>query len=104
MPHTTVQEVLNALQDVDFPADKDDLIQAAQKAGASKEVVKALQAIPSRNYANRDEVTRSVRVDPYRIPTPAQLAEQLRRRGKPTLAQQASQSSDQEELQKGLER
>jgi Protein of unknown function (DUF2795) len=62
--HTTVKEVLAALGEVDFPAGKDDLLAAARAAGASEEVQKALRGIPPEEYANRDEVARSVRVDP----------------------------------------
>lgn len=43
MAHVTVDEVLHVLRDVDFPATKDELIQAAQAAGASDEVVRALR-------------------------------------------------------------
>ena len=64
MAHTTVREVLDALAQVDFPAGKDDLLSAAEAAGASGEVLKALRGIPPEEYANRDEVARSVRVDP----------------------------------------
>ncbi|MET7766730.1 DUF2795 domain-containing protein [Streptomyces sp. NPDC005336] len=85
MAHTTVQEVLDALRDVDFPAGKDELVSAAKKAGASEEVVKALRGIPPEEYANREEVARSVRVDPdsdlgY---SPGQRGEQARRGGRP---------------------
>jgi len=62
--HTTVKDVLAALGEVDFPAGKDDLLAAARAAGASEEVQKALRGIPPEEYANRDEVARSVRVDP----------------------------------------
>jgi hypothetical protein len=62
--HTTIKEVLAALGEVDFPAGKDDLLAAAQAAGASDEVQKALRGIPPDEYANRDEVARSVRLDP----------------------------------------
>src|SRR3954469_23249798 len=62
--HTTIKEVLAALGEVDFPAGKDDLLAAAQAAGASEEVQKALRGIPPDEYANRDEVARSVRLDP----------------------------------------
>ncbi|MFI5976112.1 DUF2795 domain-containing protein [Streptomyces sp. NPDC051452] len=48
MSSTSVRDVLEALQDVDFPASKDEL-------------VKALRAIPLDEYGNRDEVARSVR-------------------------------------------
>src|SRR3954454_15254761 len=62
--HTTIKEVLAALGEDDFPAGKDDLLAAAQAAGASDEVQKALRGIPPDEYVNRDEVPRSVRLDP----------------------------------------
>jgi hypothetical protein len=87
--HTTVREVLEALREVDFPAGKDDLLAAARAAGASGEVLKALRGIPPEEYANRDEVARSLRVDPdsdlgY---SPAQKAEQARVGGRPGLSE-----------------
>lgn len=57
-------EVAGALRDADFPAGKDELIQAAQQAGASEQVIAALRAIPPVDYRNRDEVIRSVPTDP----------------------------------------
>ncbi|MER7666638.1 DUF2795 domain-containing protein [Streptomyces sp. NPDC096193] len=63
MSSTSVRDVLDALQDVDFSADEEELVQAAENAGAPEEVVKALRAIPPGEYGNRDEVARSVRVD-----------------------------------------
>lgn len=60
----TAQEVLAHLNDVDYPADKDALVSAAERAGGSEEVVRALRAIPPVDYRNRDEVVRSLRLDP----------------------------------------
>ncbi|UNT00166.1 DUF2795 domain-containing protein [Streptomyces tubbatahanensis] len=82
--HTTVDEVLAALGDVDFPADKDELMRAAADSGASGEVRVALRGIPPEEYANRDEVARSVRVDPDSDLdlSPAQRAEQARQGGR----------------------
>ena len=87
--HTTVHEVLQALEQVDFPAGKDDLLGAAQEAGASPEVLKALRGVPQDEYANRDEVARSVRLDPdYDVQTSAsQKAEQQRQGGRPGQSQ-----------------
>lgn len=70
----------DALADVDFPADKDELIRAAQAAGASDSLLKALRAIPPVEYANRSEVERSVPADPAAGAglSPAQRAEQAR--------------------------
>ncbi|MFI8192027.1 DUF2795 domain-containing protein [Streptomyces sp. NPDC085946] len=89
MAHTTVDEVLGALKDVDFPADKDQLLEAARSAGASDEVMSALRGVPPETYTNREDIVRSVRTDPdsdlgY---TEAQRGEQARRGGKPGLSQ-----------------
>lgn len=87
--HTTVEEVLAALDQVDFPADKDELMRAASQAGASGEVGVALRGIPPETYANREEVARSVRVDPDSDldRTPGQRAEQARQGGRPGQSQ-----------------
>ncbi|MFI6035788.1 DUF2795 domain-containing protein [Streptomyces sp. NPDC051315] len=65
------------------------MIDAAQRAGASGEVVAALRGIPPEEYANRDEVARSVRVDPASDLglSPAQRAEQARAGGRPGQSQ-----------------
>jgi hypothetical protein len=103
--HTTVQEVLHALDQVDFPAGKDDLLAAAQDAGASPEVLKALRGVPPDEYANRDEVARSVRLDPdYDVQTSAsQKAEQQRQGGRQGQSQhlrEVPQTPIEEELAK----
>jgi hypothetical protein len=63
MAHVTVDEVLHFVRDADFPATKDELIRAAQAAGASDEVLRALRALPPVEYRNRTEVGRSVPAD-----------------------------------------
>jgi hypothetical protein len=63
MVHVTVDDVLHALRDVDFPATKEQLIEAAQAARAPEEVLRALRAIPPVEYRNRAEVGRSVPAD-----------------------------------------
>ena len=60
----TADEVLSHLTDVDYPADKDTLTAAAERAGASEAVLRAIRAIPPVDYRNRDEVVRSLRLDP----------------------------------------
>src|SRR4051794_20808268 len=61
---TTPEQVRQYLGDVDFPADKDTLVAAAERAGAPEEVVKAIRAIPPVDYGSKAEVVRSVPVDP----------------------------------------
>ena len=89
MAHTDVQQILGALKDVDFPADKDELLRAARTARASEETLATLRGIPPDRYGNREEVARSVRVDPDSDlgHSAAQRAEQARRGGKPGLSQ-----------------
>jgi hypothetical protein len=75
-------QLRQALRDVDFPAGKDELIRAAQAACAPGEVIRALRAIPPEEYANREEVARSVPQDPAEELqlSPAQRAAQARER------------------------
>jgi hypothetical protein len=89
MAHANLDEVLSALRNVDFPATKDELLRAAQASGASSEVLRALRAIPPEEYASREEVTRSVPVDPVsdRGLSSGQRGQQARLRGKPGLSQ-----------------
>jgi hypothetical protein len=90
MAHTTnARDVMAALDAVDFPAGKDQLIDAARQAGASEEVITALRGIPPDQYDNREQVGRSVRVDPASDVglSPAQRAEQARKGGRPGQSQ-----------------
>lgn len=84
MAHTDVEEVLRAIQDVDYPAGKESLLQEARRTGASPETLAALRGLAPENYANREEVARSIRVDPASDLdlSPAQRAEQARRGGR----------------------
>jgi hypothetical protein len=51
-----IKEALNAL---DFPAGKDDIVRHAESAGAGEDVLKALRTLPLADYRNMDEVLRS---------------------------------------------
>lgn len=104
--NTSAREVVDALKDVDFPAGKDELVDAAREAGASQDAVAALRGIPPENYANREEVARSVRVDPASDlgASPAQRARQARAGGKPGQSQHlrdVPKPPVQEELDRG---
>jgi hypothetical protein len=84
----TADEVLRYLGEVDYPADKDTLVTAAERAGASPEVVRALRAIPpSVDYRNDDEVVRSLRLDPAPSRDPGTAAQQARYDSKPGIAE-----------------
>jgi hypothetical protein len=62
----STDQLRQALRDVDFPVGKDELIRAAQASGAPGEVIRALRAIPPEEYANREEVARSVGLSMWR--------------------------------------
>ncbi|MFI6851580.1 DUF2795 domain-containing protein [Streptomyces sp. NPDC050416] len=89
MAHPTLDDVLGALRNVDFPADKNELLEAARSAGASGEVLSALRGIPPETYNNREDIARSVRTDPDTDlgHSPAQRGEQARQGGKPGMSQ-----------------
>nr|WP_241267298.1 DUF2795 domain-containing protein [Streptomyces scabichelini] len=80
---------MHALKGATFPADKDELLRAARVAGASDEVLTALRGVPPEEYTNKEDVARSVRVDPDSDLnlSASQRAEQARQGGKPGQAQ-----------------
>lgn len=80
----TTDEVLGHLDDVTYPATKDDLLAAARTAGGGEDVLKALRAVPPEEYANRAEVARSL---PTQEPEDARTAaEQARGQARSHLA------------------
>jgi hypothetical protein len=70
----TADEVLRHLGEVDYPADKDEMLAAAERHGASPEVLKAIRAVPPVEYRNADELVRSLRLDPAPHAEPGQQA------------------------------
>ncbi len=50
----------DVLREVQWPANKDDLVEAARTAGASNEVLAILDGMPEQDYANVDSVTRLI--------------------------------------------
>ena len=52
--------VRDALNTVDFPASKDDLVSAAETSG-DDEAARAVRGLPLATYENHDEVLRSIR-------------------------------------------
>ena len=76
----TPEQVVRYLVDVDYPAGKEELVAAAERAGAPEAVVRSLRAIPPVDYRNRAEVMRSVPVDPGAGRSASRAAEQARTR------------------------
>ncbi|TQN33225.1 uncharacterized protein DUF2795 [Haloactinospora alba] len=59
---TTTRRLKAALDDVDYPADKDQLVRTARDNGADEDTVRALEAMPPTDYGDFDEVTASVQM------------------------------------------
>ena|SRR5437588_6336886 len=54
------KEVADALVDLDFPASKDAVLEAATHRGASDAVIRLLRAIPPVDYESRNTVIASI--------------------------------------------
>lgn len=59
---TTRSELRKCLNDVDFPANKQDLLDAADRNGCADDTVRALRAIPPETYTNVAQVASSVTI------------------------------------------
>ncbi len=55
----TPEGILRYLQDVSFPAKKDDVVHAARRNGAPNDVVAALSAIPGPEFQSAEELIAS---------------------------------------------
>ena len=71
--------------DVDFPAEKTDLVRSADQAGADDDTVRALKAVPPVTYSSFNELLRAVPLQQDR--SPADEAAQRRMHKKPGLSQ-----------------
>ncbi len=60
MADVTLDEVFEPLNDLGYPASKEDVVRHAESRGASEEVLRALRARPLGDYASRAELARSV--------------------------------------------
>ena len=85
---TTPSRLRHCLNDVDYPADKDALLDAAARNGCDDETSRALRAIPPEIYANPSEVMASVTLGDDGL-SDAEKAEAHRVHTKPGLAQSA---------------
>jgi len=59
---TTPGQLSQCLGDVVFPANKEDLLSAANRNGCNDETVQALRAIPSETFTSVAQVTASVSI------------------------------------------
>jgi hypothetical protein len=53
-------DVQRHLAGVDYPADRDALVQAAKDNGADDQLVQKLEQIPERTYSGPDKVTEAL--------------------------------------------
>ncbi|RRO15662.1 DUF2795 domain-containing protein [Saccharopolyspora rhizosphaerae] len=53
-----------ALQGLDFPADRDQIIDFATDRGADAETLAALRSLPATQFANKDDVVQAVPQEP----------------------------------------
>ncbi|MDQ4096395.1 MAG: DUF2795 domain-containing protein [Actinomycetota bacterium] len=83
----SADDVRSVLEDVDYPASKEALLDAAFRAGAGSDVLKALRALPVEDYGNVDEVVRSVDTAEATGQSPADKAVRARERAHPELAE-----------------
>lgn len=67
-------DVLRYLGALDYPAGKDDILREAERAGAPREVLRALAALPPVDYRDGAQVARSAGTDAAPEETPASLA------------------------------
>ena len=87
MGHATAPEVLQALRALDYPASKEAVVACAEASGAPENVVRAVRALPLADYANKDEIARSLDLDPAPRRTASDRADAARDRDKPGLAE-----------------
>ncbi|OBH85750.1 DUF2795 domain-containing protein [Mycobacterium scrofulaceum] len=59
---TTPSQLRQCLSDVDFPASKQDLLDAADRNGCDHDTVRALRGIPPETYNNAGQVAASVTI------------------------------------------
>lgn len=53
-------ELQKSLKGVDYPASKDDVVKAAEKNGADKEVMDALQSLKDQTFEKPTDVTKAL--------------------------------------------
>ncbi|WP_055403232.1 MULTISPECIES: DUF2795 domain-containing protein [unclassified Mycobacterium] len=59
---TTRSQLRQCLNDVDFPADKQDLLDAAGRNGCDDDTIRTLRGIPPETYNNAAQVAASVTI------------------------------------------
>lgn len=86
---TTPSQLRQCLSDVDFPANKQDLLDAADRNGCDLDTIRALRGIPPETYNNAGQVAASVTIADDRDVQDGGAAATRRIHTKPGLAQSA---------------
>lgn len=60
MADVNPKEVEKHLKGVDYPAQKEDLVNRAKKEGASKEIIDTLQRMPAQTFNKPTDVARAI--------------------------------------------
>ena len=60
MARLQVQEITKVLKGIDFPAEKDDLVEQARDNGADPEIVELLQEMPEEEFDSMADVMGAV--------------------------------------------
>ena len=60
MGDVTLDDVFGPLNDLDYPAAKEDIVRHAEQRGAPDDVLKVVRALPLGDYASRAELARSL--------------------------------------------
>ncbi|OBG49323.1 MULTISPECIES: DUF2795 domain-containing protein [unclassified Mycobacterium] len=86
---TTQSQLRQCLSDVDFPANKQDLLAAAGRNGCDDNTIRALRGIPPETYNNATQVAASVTIADDRDTQDGDKAAARRTHTKPGLAEGA---------------
>lgn len=86
---TTSSQLRLCLSDVDFPANKQDLLDAAGRNGCDDQTLRALRGIPPETYATVAQVAASVTIADERDVQGSDMAAARRSHTKPGLAESA---------------
>jgi len=93
MSEVSSKEVRDALVDIDFPAGKDAVLEAARRQGASDAVMRLLRGIPPVDYESRDTVIASIDSAEATGQSASQKGRQALLRQKPRVAQHMRRTS-----------
>ena len=86
MANVSLGDLEQALINVDFPANKEDILDGAHGQSASEDVMRALRSLQPVEYENADQVMRSVHTDVGAERVESMDADPERRTGSPGVA------------------